>query len=178
MSAKPVYRYPPRSHTASCPCPRCAQCRKRPSPSSDLMAMDAFFVVCIVLAVIGFWPAMVWHGYTDTGGWRWDIHSTIGCSVWWGLSVLCILLAVADKKAKRSPRPPEGRLRVEATLPPMPAAQASPVCFHRAAVPVDLSTGERVAWWCPDCETQLDPGFRASELTPAASWAPIRRRPS
>jgi len=33
-------------------------------------------------------------------------------------------------------------------------------CGHRGAVPVDLTlTGERVAWWCEACTTQLDAAF-------------------
>jgi hypothetical protein len=33
-------------------------------------------------------------------------------------------------------------------------------CAHGGSVPVDLQlTGERVAWWCPDCSTQLPAGF-------------------
>jgi len=36
-------------------------------------------------------------------------------------------------------------------------------CTHPEAVTVDLSTGERVAWLCPDCDAQLPPGY----------WLPI-----
>jgi hypothetical protein len=39
-------------------------------------------------------------------------------------------------------------------------AALAPSCAHRDAVPVDLLlTGERVAWWCEACQTQLEPGF-------------------
>ena len=39
-------------------------------------------------------------------------------------------------------------------------AAYTPPCTHRDAVPVDLLlTGERVAWWCETCQTQLEAGF-------------------
>lgn len=34
------------------------------------------------------------------------------------------------------------------------------LCAHASAVPVDLLlTGERVAWICPECDTQLPAGW-------------------
>ena len=30
-------------------------------------------------------------------------------------------------------------------------------CSHGGAVPVEIANGERVAWLCPDCDTQLAP---------------------
>lgn len=35
----------------------------------------------------------------------------------------------------------------------------SPLCLHRTAVPVETFDGERVAWLCPECDTQLHPNW-------------------
>lgn len=43
-----------------------------------------------------------------------------------------------------------GFARLSATLGP---------CSHPDAEPVDLSTGERVAWVCPDCDAELPAGW-------------------
>ena len=81
MSNQPIYRRP-RSHSYACRCPRC-------TPQGD--AVSRYGIIGPVLlfggiaAVIGFWPAMVWHGYTATGGWRWDIHSTVAELAYWGV---------------------------------------------------------------------------------------------
>jgi len=49
-------------------------------------------------------------------------------------------------------------------------------CAHEGAVAVGSAVLGVLAWLCPDCGTQLDPGFRSSELRPDASWPPVRRR--
>jgi hypothetical protein len=41
-----------------------------------------------------------------------------------------------------------------------------PGCRHRNAVPVTIVTGETVAWFCPDCETQLDAEEATREARP------------
>lgn len=122
MSNQPVYRRP-RSHAYSCRCPACA-------PKGDFVARNGilgpgFAILCLV-AVIGFWPAMVWHGYTDTGGWQWDVHSTIAEAVYFGIFAFIALLCWADHKPPRTARPPRGRLNVEAGPPsgPDPAVTA------------------------------------------------------
>jgi uncharacterized membrane protein len=70
--------------------------------NGDYGIIGPLLLVIAVVAVLGFWPAMVWHGQTDTGGWRWDIHSTIGCLVWWGLTIVPLTIAViVDVHRKR-----------------------------------------------------------------------------
>ena len=100
MSNQPIYRN--RNHAYSCRCGRCPQ--SRPTEWGIIgPAIGIFFVV----AIFGFWPAMVWHGYTDTGGWRWDIHSTIGELVYFGVLAFLALLVwlgnkmPADRKMER-----------------------------------------------------------------------------
>lgn len=48
------------------------------------------------------------------------------------------------------------------------ADQKRRLCRHRAAVEVTNDRLGRVAWWCPDCETQLPPEFDPSQggITP------------
>ena len=116
---------------------------------------------------MGFWPVMVWHGEGGPTGtdWRWDIHSTVAEAVYLGVVGFVVLMAWLGNRPAGRLRPPKGRLRVEATTPeqlaPPPASiiVTPPSCCHLDAVPVDLSTGERVAWWCEACETQLDEDF-------------------
>jgi hypothetical protein len=148
----PVYRRP-RSHAYSCRCPRCVQ-------RAPAMRNGDFGIIgpgLLVVAVIGFWPAMVWHGEGGPAGtaWEWNINSTIGCCVWWGLTIVPFLIAaIVSAYRKRAPRmPPRPRPPVP-PLPPegyIPPPSASSGCPHGGAVPVDLVTGERVAWLCPDC---------------------------
>lgn len=126
--------------------------QSRPPAQEDWGIAIPFFAGITVIALIGFWPAMVWHGYTGTGGWRWDIHSTIAEAVYAGVVAFIITLAWLGS---RPARPPAPRGRPVVDLPPPPP----PSCQHLDAVPVDLSTGERVAWWCGECETQLDAFF-------------------
>ena len=129
-----------------------ARRQSRPPAQEDWGIAIPFFAGIMILFALGCWPAFFWHGYTDTGGWRWDIHSTIGCCVWWGILALSAFLYWTDH---RQGRPPVPRGRPVVDLPPPPP----PSCQHLDAVPVDLSTGERVAWWCEACETQLDAFF-------------------
>jgi len=67
-----------------------------------------------LFAVIGFWPAMVWHGEGGPTGtaWRWDIHSTAGCLVWWFVLACVLVPAWADARSRRA-KPP--------VVPPQPA---------------------------------------------------------
>lgn len=118
-----------------------------------------------------FWLFMIpyrlwWHTSTPGGG----IEPSD--ATWIGYSVLILALALIVKLGivlhSRSKERPAAQRPI-----PEPAA-----CAHANAVPVDLSTGERAAWWCPDCETQLDAGFRASELSPDGTWPPLRKKPS
>ncbi len=133
--------------------------------NGDYSIIGPGFLIFCAVAVIGFWPAMAWHGYGGPTGtaWRWDIHSTVACCIWWGVTVIPFLVIVAARKARGFPyrkRPVQascGAAEAPGTataVPPDP-----PRCRHLDAVPVDLSTGERVAWWCEDCQTQLAAGF-------------------
>jgi hypothetical protein len=110
MGNKPVYRYPPRDHAASCRCDRCLPFRPRPGAWGTIERYGIIGPALLwggIIAVAGFWPAMAWHGEGGPTGtaWRWDVHSTIGCLIWWGLVVLPLTaLAVAGRR-KRTPRP-------------------------------------------------------------------------
>jgi hypothetical protein len=68
----------------------------------------------LVIGLTGFWPVMVVHGYTDTGGWRWDIHSTIAELAYVGavaFVALMIWLGNRPPKLSRAPRDLAGSLR-------------------------------------------------------------------
>jgi hypothetical protein len=54
-------------------------------------------------------------------------------------------------------------IRWDARLPEgyvPPSAALAPPCAHPRAEPVKLSTGDCVAWLCPDCQEQLPDDFR------------------
>jgi len=127
-----------------------------------------------MILVAGFWPAMVWHGYGGPEGtsWRWDIHSTIACLIWWGLTIVPLTVAAvisAGRKRKLGRAAPEAAravtgaraLTAEAAKVPEP-----PVCRHLNAVRVDSVLDPKLVWqcWCPDCdpdcETPLPADFR------------------
>ena len=168
---RPVYRYPPRSHASSCRCPRCAPFRSKPG---DAGIIGPVILIFFVVALAGFWPAMVWHGYGGPTGndWRWDIRSTIAELVYFGtIGFIALMVWLGNRPAAR-PRPPRGRLRVEATTvsqlkpPPPSVCVPPPICLHRNAVKVDSSywrnLGRAVIFccWCPDCEEELPASFR------------------
>lgn len=89
-------------------CPRCrnycCRCGSRRPPSSTLFLPGA--LITLGLGFLFFcWPALVWHGYSSGGdgwGWRWDIHSTYACLIWW--AVLAALIIVAILAEANSPR--------------------------------------------------------------------------
>ena len=136
----------------------------RRQQGGDYGIIGPLVLIVFAVALVGFWPVMVWHGYGGPTGtaWRWDIHSTIAEGTYLGvIGFIALMCWLGTRPAKIAP--PKGRLRVEATTPeqlrPPPASVCVPPCYHLDAVPVDLSTGERVAWWCQACETQLGEGF-------------------
>ena len=172
--SQPVYRRP-RSHAYSCRCPKCDK-------PADWGVITPLIAIIGAGFLVSCWPALAWHGYTDTGGWRWDIHSTVACAVWWGaLLFIAVLVAVANRKPRRTVPPPQPDRRREGpgyqkTAPPAGAAPL-PICQHSTITPVNnIVTGKLEAWLClnPDCDAQLDPGFRAAELQPDTSWPQVR----
>jgi hypothetical protein len=126
------------------------------------------------------WPALAWHGYTDTGGWRWDVHSTIACAVWWGIIAAAVVFWVCSKiPVKPAPKAQPDRwwegpeyqraalkqaAKRPAAEPLLPRPPDTPICLHLGAEPVHtlptaLRGPEVVAWWCQQCETQLPADF-------------------
>ena len=86
------------------------------------------------------------------------------------LAAVIAAVIIANKRyGKTSPAPPPpppppswpGAGYTPPPAAPPAAATGRPWCPHAGAEPVDLVTGERVAWVCPDCGTQLEPGFRS-----------------
>jgi len=126
MGNQPVYRYPPRSHASSCRCDRCLPFRPRPGAGGTIERYGLIGPLLLwggIIAVTGFWPAMVWHGEGGPTGtaWRWDIHSTIGCLIWWGLVIIPLAAAVLRGRYRsRHPQPPVQ------VAPPRPAPATPP----------------------------------------------------
>ena len=89
--------------------------------------------------------------------------------VWHRIAAVILAVIIANKRyGKTSPAPPPpppppswpGAGYTPPPAAPPAAATGRPWCPHAGAEPVDLVTGERVAWVCPDCSARLDPGFR------------------
>jgi hypothetical protein len=72
-------------------------------PALDPVEIAILLVLLIVVILL--LPAAIWHGETDAGGWRWDTHSTIACSAWWGILFLLAVVPVSralDRAVSRS----------------------------------------------------------------------------
>ena len=180
----PVYRSTPRTHAYSCRCNRCAQFYRQRN-SSGLIGFDlgclAVLLVCAAISGIASWVAANHAAIVR------NLPVIIAAPALLTLTV-CVVVIVNRREGKR---PPRGRLQVEAVPPAMPPApspprprpvQAPPVCVHANTTSVNENfgplrePGRLVAWLCLDCGTQLDPGFRSAELTPDATWPPMRMR--
>ena len=74
---------------------------------------DGSYVLHIVIFAVVFlttcWPALIWHGTSANGGWRWDGKSTIACLIWWG--VLLVPVAVITIRQSAPARRHEAELR-------------------------------------------------------------------
>lgn len=51
------------------------------------------------------------------------------------------------------------RLAADWTPPSVPTPAAAGTCQHPKLQPVRIKTGELVAYWCPECETQFDTAY-------------------
>lgn len=135
--------------------------RNQAAPSGGWGILVPFFLAMI----FAIWPYAVWHGCKYGGSglsgcgaeseWAWNAQTWAACGIWWG--ILASPFVIALLAGKRRPLPPA----VPELRPPPPSVcvPAVPPCYHLDAAPVDLATGERVAWWCAACETQLPAEF-------------------
>jgi hypothetical protein len=131
----------------------------RNSPQGDWGIIGPLILIFFAVALVGFWPVMVVHGTTDTGGWRWDIHSTYAELAYVGtVGFVAWMIWLGNRPALRAAPP------VKAASPgPLPRPVATrPVCLHLRAVKVDSVTDRSVVYrcWCPDCEAELPANFR------------------
>src|SRR5512146_3590512 len=87
-------------------------------PRNDYGIIGPGLLIVFAVALIGFWPVMVWHGYGGPTGndWRWDIHSTIAEGAYLGVVGFIVLMCWLGSRPAQI-APPQGRLRVEATTP-------------------------------------------------------------
>ncbi len=143
MGNKPVYRYPPRSHAASCRCDRCLPFRSGSSSAGG----GGFWIVVILMVLYGL-PAGIFHS---------GPAFVIAGAIWWPvLTVFTVLCLYGSYKQKhpgppgstRTCRPPRGRLPVEATAPPPvkdapPGPLPPPPAPPPAAVPPDMARRAR-----------------------------------
>ena len=132
------------------------------------------------------WPALVWHGYGGPMGtdWRWDIHSTIACLVYWGVLIFIAGMIWLGNKPAKHPRPPKGRLQVEATpQPPVSSASTAPqpvpvpqppLCLHLNAVKVPSVLDRSLIYrcWCPDCDPDCKAPLPANFRRPCCGTEP------
>ena len=145
-----------------------------------MAAVAAMFLIAGVLWLVMV-PLRVWHvtgadGRQHPDAATWVAYGAGGAAVTGALMFFSIRSARRRERelaARRPPAmPPEPRRAAVRGFPP-------PACRHPRAVPVNDLYGQRVAWLCPDpplgCGAQLDPGARSAELTPDASWPPIRK---
>jgi hypothetical protein len=95
-----------------------------------------------------------------------------------GLLILALISAVITSVtapwllASRSRQVRADVARHEARVASYVRAALVPSCAHPDAVPVDLLlTGERVAWWCEACKTQLEAGFDPKPAVAITGWA-------
>lgn len=100
VASQPVYRRP-RSHAYSCRCPRCAEALRRSQGNAG--AAGPLILVFFIVVIIGFWPAMVWHGEGGPAGtsWEWNIDSTVAELVYWGILVFIASLAAISNRVPR-----------------------------------------------------------------------------
>lgn len=51
--------------------------------------------------ILGFWPAFIVHGQTDTGGWKLSAGSVYACLAWWGaLAFIWLMVWLGNRPAK------------------------------------------------------------------------------
>ena len=57
-------------------------------------------LLLVLSALFSCWPALVWHGRGGPTGndWRWDTHSTVACSIWWGFMLVVGVIVVVGKR--------------------------------------------------------------------------------
>jgi hypothetical protein len=85
-----------------------------PASRGDYGIIGPHILIAFAVALIGFWPVMVVHGYTDTGGWQWDIHSTYAELTYLGtIGFVALMIWLGNRPAKLPPAPRdlEGSLR-------------------------------------------------------------------
>ena len=82
----------------------CPRCGKSARDREGWGVIEPLLLIGGAIAVFGFWPAFVVHGQTDTGGWRWDVHTTIACGVWWGVIALFTFIIWAGHRGKKGVR--------------------------------------------------------------------------
>jgi hypothetical protein len=125
--------------------------RPRVPGQGDAGILFPLLGITFAVLLVGFWPAMVWHGYGGPTGndWRWDIHSTIAEAVYFGvIGFIAALVALGNRPAKAYVA---GTVTPAGLRPPPASVVARPACRHLDAVPVDnLLGGEPWAWLCPD----------------------------
>lgn len=161
---------PPRPRTPA----RTPQRQPARSGSSDYAKGWGYAILFVLAICTAIWPYWVWHGQNSAGGLRWDIHSTIACSIWWGLLFAAFLAyGVATGHLR-----PEWSAKTPAVKP-----QAPPLCTHGNRVEVLNGYFEKMgirkleAYWCPDCSTRLEADWKPSPAAvPAAApaAAPVR----
>lgn len=161
-------------HPAGCRYTETARRQSAPVRRKSIGTFSAYALIAAVIAA--FWaawqtvmiPYRVWH---TTGPDGQQVPST---TAWVAYGVIPLVLIVIVKTALV--------VTARRKRQPVPAPAVEAACEHRGRVEVNNSYYEQVgvkkleAWWCPDCETQLDadwkpaPALPAPAITPGAGW--------
>jgi hypothetical protein len=166
----PVPRVPPGRHRNWCNCRGCLN--RIAAEEADLtkfsLALWAGAAAVAGLITVALIPLRIWHVTGTDGKQHPDAATWIAYGIGGAVIMACLMFfsirsaTRAERQAARMTRIREAREAADEVLkaapPPVPAP-VPPACRHLHAVPVDLSTGETVAYWCEQCETQLDESF-------------------
>ena len=165
---------------------RCRRCRDS-SGDPGLIQFDLAAVAVLALIAGIAWlvmvPLRIWHvtgadGRQHPDAATWAAYGCGGAAVMGALMFFSVRAARRRELASAAKVPPA--MPPEPPLPRRAAAQGfpPPACRHprdRAEPVRNILTGRLEAWLCLDCDAQLDPGAVSAELTPDASWPPIRK---
>lgn len=147
-----------------------------------MAAVAALFLIAGVAWLVMV-PLRIWHvtgadGQQHPDAATWAAYGCGGAVVMGSLMFFSIRSARRRELASAAKVPP-----AMPPAPPLPRRAAGrgfppPACRHprdRAEPVRNILTGRLEAWLCLDCDAQLDPGAVSAELTPDASWPPIRK---
>jgi hypothetical protein len=104
---------------------------------SDIDPVEVTLLLIGLAALVLLFPALIFHGRTDSGAWHWTTACTVGCAVWWGFLLTCLGGFIAGRVNSPAVRELEEQERLR-RLPPA-----------LAEVPQPLRPDLRLMWVTP-----------------------------